>query len=207
MHENQKEHCEHCQVSDETIQKLKNNAASNKKSEYELKKESAEKERSSKLRWQKNKKIVYFVSAIVLLAGLAYVGTKYIPFNNSQSGPKITVFYSSTCGCCKEYITYLRAKGFQVEAKESSNQISIKEKYGISSDIEGCHTSVVEGYFVEGMVPAEAISKLLAEKPDIRGIALPGMPENAPGMPGFNIKGLKVYQISKEGASSEFISF
>lgn len=207
MRDNQKEHCQHCQVSDETIQKLKENAQSNKKSEYELKKELAEKERSSKLRWQKNKKIIYSVSAVVLLAGLAFAAVKYIPFNNSQSGPKITVFYSSTCSCCKEYITYLRVKGFQVEAKQTNNQISIKEEYGISSNVEGCHTSVVEGYFVEGMVPAEAIRKLLAEKPDIKGIALPGMPENAPGMPGFNIKGLKVYQISKEGASSEFISF
>lgn len=206
MNENQKEDCPHCKVSDDTIQKLKDSAQSSKKSDYDLKRQEAEKERFLKTRWQKKKKIIYFAVALVLVAGMAFAGAKYIPFK-SQSGPEITVFYSPTCGCCQEYITYLRAKGFNVKAQQTDNTLSIKEKYGILSDIEGCHTSVVGNYFIEGMVPAEAISKLLAEKPDINGIALPGMPENAPGMPGFNIKGLKVYQISKQGISSEFISF
>ncbi len=207
MEENNKNgHCPHCQVSDETIQNLKNSAQNSKKAEHDFKKQQKGGDRLGLVRAQKVKKIIFIGLILVLVAGGAVWGlANYKPASSSDK-PKITVYYSSTCSCCKEYITYLRAKGFQVDAKQTENALSVKEKYGISSDIEGCHTSVVGDYFVEGMVPAEAISKLLEEKPDIKGIALPGMPNNAPGMPGYNIKGLKVYGVSDKG-TSEFISF
>ena len=205
--ENEK-NCPHCVVSDKTINDLKESAGQmSKKEEYGFKKQQKENEHSDKARARKTKKIIF----AVIIAGLVVSGAvwglaNYKPASSSDK-PKITVFLSPTCGCCQEYITYLRSKGFNVDKKETQNMLSIKEKYGISSDIEGCHTSVVGDYFVEGMVPAEAINKLLAEKPEIKGITLPGMPDNAPGMPGFNIKGLKAYQISAEGTSSEFMSF
>lgn len=197
---NKKEHCEHCNVSEETMQKLKEGA--NKKSEYGSKREQIEKERLSKIRWQKNRKIIYFAAAAILIAGLAFVGAKYIPSKN-QSGPKITVFLSPTCSCCREYVTYLRSKGFQVEAKETNDTISIKEKYNIPQNMEACHTSVMGDYFLEGHVPIQAIKKLLDEKPKIDGIALPGMPQGAPGMAGFKGSTFKVYEL-KDGVSSEF---
>ena len=198
---NKQEHCENCTVSDETIKQLKNSAAS-KKTEYESKSQQIEKEKLSKIRWKKNKKIIYFTAAVILIAGLAFAGAKYIP-SKSQSGPEIEVFLSPTCGCCKEYVVYLRNNGFKVEAKETNDVISIKEKYNIPEDMQGCHTSVIGGYAIEGMVPIRAINKLLAEKPDIDGIILPGMPQNAPGMPGFNGSALKVYAL-KGGVASDF---
>ena len=200
--------CPNCNVSDETIKNLKESAAKSQgKDEYDSKKQQKEDERLNNARGKKTKKAVFIGLILALAAGGAVWGlANYKPATSSDK-PKIAVYYSSTCSCCKEYITYLRAKGFEVDAKQTEDAITIKEKYGISSDIEGCHTSVVGDYFVEGMVPAEAINKLLAEKPEIKGIALPGMPSNAPGMPGFNIKGLKVYQVPVEGAASEFISF
>jgi len=206
MNENQqnnndkKEHCENCNVSEETIQKLKESA--NKKPEYISKREQTEKERLSKIRWQKNKKVIYLAAAVIILAGLAYAGAKYIPLK-SQSGPKITVYLSPTCSCCRDYITYLRSKGFTVEAKETNDMISIKEKYNIPENAQACHTSVIGDYVIEGHAPIQAIEKLLAEKPKIDGIALPGMPQGAPGMAGFKGSTFRVYGL-KDGVSSEF---
>ncbi|GEM_PF-61618 len=197
---NKKEPCEHCNVSKETIEKLKESA--NKKPEYISKREQTEKERLSKIRWQKNKKVIYFAAAIILIAGLAFVGAKYIPLK-SQSGPKITVYLSPTCGCCREYITYLRSKGFQVEAKETNNMLPIKEKYNIPESAQACHTAVIGDYVLEGHLPVKAIEKLLAEKPEIDGIVLPGMPPGSPGMAGFKGSIFKVYSL-KNGVSFEF---
>lgn len=197
---NKKEHCEHCNVSEETIQKLKESA--NRKSEHDLKRQQSEKEKLLKIRWLKNKKIIYFAATAILITGLAFVGAKYIPSKN-QLGPKITMFLSPTCSCCREYVTYLRSKGFQVEAKETNDIISIKEKYNIPQDMEACHTAIIGDYFLEGHVPIQGIKKLLAEKPKINGIALPGMPQGAPGMAGFKGSTFKVYGL-KDGVSSEF---
>ncbi len=81
---------------------------------------------------------------------------------------------------------------------------SIKKKYQIPQNMESCHTGVIEGYFVEGHVPVEAIEELLAEKPDISGIALPGMPPGSPGMPDQKTEAFKIYALS-DGTASEFM--
>ncbi len=81
---------------------------------------------------------------------------------------------------------------------------SIKKKYQIPHNMEGCHTGVIGDYFVEGHVPVEAIEELLAEKPAIGGIALPGMPSGSPGMPGQKTEAFKIYALS-DGTASEFM--
>ncbi len=82
---------------------------------------------------------------------------------------------------------------------------SIKRKYQIPQNMESCHTAVIAGYFVEGHMPIEAIEKLLEEKPDIDGIALPGMPTGSPGMPGQQTEAFKIYALSA-GTASEFMT-
>jgi hypothetical protein len=95
------------------------------------------------------------------------------------------VMYSSpTCGCCSEYATYLRANGHPVEVSHIDDLAEIKSRYGIPAEAEGCHTTVIDGYTIEGHVPVEAIDRLLAERPAIDGIALPDMPAGSPGMSG-----------------------
>ncbi len=119
---------------------------------------------------------------------------------------KAVIFKSQSCGCCSNYVSYMKKQdGFEVTTTNLEDVSSMKEKYGVPSSMESCHTMVVGDYFVEGHVPVEAVNKLLAEKPDIRGIALPGMPEASPGMPGAKRMPFEVYAVSKNGSTSLFM--
>lgn len=115
-------------------------------------------------------------------------------------GVPITVYKSPTCGCCGEYVTYLKQQGAEVEVIVTEKVGEIKSKYKVPQMLESCHTSIVGGYVVEGHVPAEAIKKLLDEKPAIAGITLPEMPAGSPGMGGTKVERFKVNIITKEGA-------
>jgi len=90
-----------------------------------------------------------------------------------------------------------------VEITYTEDMSSIKRKYQIPQNMEGCHTAVIGDYFVEGHVPIEAIEKLLEEKPDIDGIVLPGMPSGSLGMSGQKIEAFEIYALSN-GTASEF---
>ncbi|MEM0445339.1 MAG: DUF411 domain-containing protein [Nitrososphaerota archaeon] len=113
----------------------------------------------------------------------------------------ITLYKDPTCGCCGEYEKYLRSRGVELETRivEQGELLALKQRLGIPGTLFSCHTSIVAGYFVEGHVPLEAIYKLLEERPDIDGIALPGMPEGAPGMGDHRAGPLRIY--AKEGDS------
>ena len=88
------------------------------------------------------------------------------------------------CDCCGGWEEYMTSRGFTVESTEEADLSAFKEARGVPRDAWSCHTAVIDGYTVEGHVPVEAIEDLLAERPDIDGIALPGMPPGSPGMPG-----------------------
>ena len=77
---------------------------------------------------------------------------------------------------------YLRSNGFPVQIEDRNDLTPIKRKYGVPRDLEGCHTAIVDGYVVEGHVPADLIDRVLRERPRITGIAVPGMPAGSPGM-------------------------
>jgi hypothetical protein len=98
--------------------------------------------------------------------------------------PKVVVYKRETCGCCNKWIDYMKAAGFRVSAKNREDLIDIKQRYGITGALASCHTAVVEGYAVEGHVPADVIQRLLRERPEVAGIAVPGMPQGSPGMEG-----------------------
>ena len=88
------------------------------------------------------------------------------------------------CGCCTSWVEYLEEHGARVTVTEDPNRTSFRAGRGISDDAASCHTAIVEDYAVEGHVPVAAIQRLLAERPDAAGIALPGMPVDSPGMGG-----------------------
>lgn len=98
--------------------------------------------------------------------------------------PVIEVYKTATCGCCKQWIKHLEANGFTVKAQDVSNPGDYRAKFGIPADYGSCHTGRVGGYAIEGHVPAADIRRLLAEKPQARGLAVPGMPMGSPGMEG-----------------------
>jgi len=95
-----------------------------------------------------------------------------------------TLYKNPDCICCERYADYLRTNGFDVTVVEHPNMTLIKKRHGVREDLEGCHTMIVDGYVVEGHVPVTPIRRLLAEKPPVKGISLPGMPEGSPGMGG-----------------------
>lgn len=96
--------------------------------------------------------------------------------------PVVTVYKSPTCGCCKKWIAHLEKNGFKVNAHDTYTLDQIKQEKGIPPALSACHTASVNGYIVEGHVPADAIKKLLRERPKAKGITVPGMPLGSPGM-------------------------
>ncbi|HEY7681276.1 MAG TPA: DUF411 domain-containing protein [Gemmatimonadales bacterium] len=105
------------------------------------------------------------------------------PMGRSVAEPTpITVYHSPSCGCCKEWISYLQANGFTVKSIEQEDLSDIKAEMGVSARLRSCHTALVGGYVIEGHVPAADIRRLLREKPKLTGLTAPGMPGAAPGM-------------------------
>lgn len=100
------------------------------------------------------------------------------------AGPTITVYKSPTCGCCTNWEEHLRENGFQVESVKRTDMAGVKQEHGVPPAMQSCHTGVVDGYVVEGHVPAAVIKKLLADRPAVKGVAVPGMPMGSPGMEG-----------------------
>ena len=97
--------------------------------------------------------------------------------------PVIQVFKSPTCGCCSMWVDHLTDSGFKVEARDVADLNAIKHMAGVPRHLQACHTGIVDGYTIEGHIPADAIKKLLAERPAVKGLAVPGMPAGSPGMP------------------------
>ena len=94
----------------------------------------------------------------------------------------IAVVKDPNCGCCTHWVEYLRRSGFQVTVTDTPDQPRISARMGVPDDLRGCHSATIDGYVIEGHVPAEDIRRLLSERPDARGIAVPGMPMGSPGM-------------------------
>ncbi len=96
--------------------------------------------------------------------------------------PKLTVTKDPNCGCCTGWADHIRAAGFPVEIVETGEITRVKARLGVPRHLAACHTAEVEAYVIEGHVPAKAIRRLLAERPQIKGLAVPGMPVGSPGM-------------------------
>lgn len=105
------------------------------------------------------------------------------------AGEAITVYKDPNCGCCSAWIEHLREGGYKVRAVDSDDMAAVKKRLGVPENLESCHTGVVDasGQVVEGHVPATALAKLIAA-PAVKGVAVPGMPANSPGMGKMNGK-------------------
>ncbi|WP_425259438.1 DUF411 domain-containing protein [Rubrivivax sp. RP6-9] len=95
----------------------------------------------------------------------------------------VDVWKSPTCGCCKDWVTHMEANGFRVRVHDSGNT-AVRERVKIPMQLGSCHTALVGGYAIEGHVPAKDVLRLLRERPDAIGLAVPGMPIGSPGMDG-----------------------
>lgn len=120
---------------------------------------------------------------------------------------KVTLYKNPNCGCCDAWANHMRSKGFDVVPINTMDMVSIKKKYGVPEALEGCHTAIAGRYVFEGLLPAELVQRVLTESRPIKGIALPGMPSGAPGMPGRKAGPLDVYYISDARTPNKFASF
>jgi len=117
----------------------------------------------------------------VILAGL---GTAWLAGTAQARPTRIEVYKSPTCGCCAAWGEHMTRAGFDIRAHDVDPETlgSIKRRAGITPDLRSCHTGFVDGYFIEGHVPATDVQRLRAERPDARGLSVPGMPIGSPGM-------------------------
>jgi hypothetical protein len=124
----------------------------------------------------------------------------------AAAGPKVVVHKSESCGCCNVWIKHLQQAGFEVEAINEDNMGPIKERVGVPYGQGSCHTAEVDGYFVEGHVPAADIKRLLKERPAAKGLTVPGMPAGSPGMevPSGKVDPYDVLLVAKDGSTSVF---
>ncbi len=117
------------------------------------------------------------------------------------------VWKTPTCGCCKVWVTYMQSKGYTLAVKDTSTATinQIKSSAGIAQKFAGCHSAQIGGYMIEGHVPADDISRLLAEKPDAIGLSVPGMPVGSPGMEtDGTVEPFEVHLMKKDGSSEVF---
>ena len=120
--------------------------------------------------------------------------------------PVALVHKSPTCGCCGLWVDHLKEAGFPVEVRDSEDVTPVKQRLGVPYGKGSCHTAEIAGYFIEGHVPAEDIKRLLAEKPDAKGLVLPGMPMGSPGMEGpeGTARPYTVELVGRDGTTSPF---
>lgn len=95
---------------------------------------------------------------------------------------QMTVYKSESCGCCKGWVEHMAADGFELEVVNTDNLAPIKADAGLRPGLASCHTALVEGYVIEGHVPAADVRRLLEQRPAVKGLTIPGMPQSAPGM-------------------------
>lgn len=125
-----------------------------------------------------------------MLKYLAVAAAVAVPAYASQAGQKpaaadgqaITVYRTATCGCCGKWVDHLKTAGFTPTVHIVENTDTAPPAKGVPAQLRSCHSATLEGYNVEGHVPAEVIRQLLKERPKVQGIAVPGMPAGSPGM-------------------------
>ncbi len=143
----------------------------------------------------------------VMIASTASFAASVPIVGAAQDAPAIHVLKDPNCGCCTAWIKILRENGFTVTTERSFGTLLIKHKLenGIPQDMASCHTGEIEGYMIEGHVPAADIRRLLSERPDAVGLAVPGMPYGSPGMgPEDQREAYDVFLIRKNGSTEVF---
>lgn len=115
-------------------------------------------------------------------AGIAAFGLGFFGGGGAANAAEVEVWKSPSCGCCGGWIDHMRAEGFTLKVHDIDDVTPVKMQHGVPAELASCHTAVVDGYVIEGHVPAADVRRLLAERPQATGLSIPGMPASAPGM-------------------------
>ncbi len=120
----------------------------------------------------------------------------------------VDVYKSPTCGCCSKWIDHLEANGFTVRTHDTENVAAHKIRLGLPAGYGSCHTAEVNGYVIEGHVPAKEMKRLLKEKPRARGLVLPAMPVGSPGMEiGDRKDSYGVFLVNRDGSTRTYAQY
>jgi len=133
-----------------------------------------------------------------------FLGTALLSTSALAEDPKVMVYKSPTCGCCTKWVSHLKENGFEVETTDLQDLRMIKSMSGIKPEQASCHTAKVGGYVIGGHVPADDIKRLLAERPEARGLILPGMPKGSPGMEVPQPDHYQVLLLGNDGSTAVF---
>ena len=148
--------------------------------------------------------LIRTLTAFFCVMAVAPLGLAAGDLSARQLEKEITVYKSPSCGCCAGWVDYLRHDGFRVTVVDQYDLSGIKARHGIRPELQSCHTAVVDGYAIEGHVPASDIRRLLEERPAAAGLTAPGMPMMSPGMHSIEPKGYDVLLLDKDGKSSVY---
>lgn len=149
-----------------------------------------------------NIRLIKIVSLIFLFTGVGHGAAL-----TAGELPMVTVYKSPTCGCCKKWVKHMQDNGFEVKEHDMKDLKSIKSMSGVRQEFASCHTAMVGGYIVEGHVPAADIKRLLKEKPEVRGLTVPGMVMGSPGMEGPRKDKYQVLTFDKKGINGVYANY
>ncbi len=152
----------------------------------------------ARIRTQRSRGLWYLATGLAVAAGL-YAATASQP----AAAAEIAVYKSPWCGCCEQWIGHMRSQGHKVAVQDMEDLDAIKKMAGVPEDLRSCHTAFVEGYVLEGHVPAADLARLLAERPEARGLAVPGMPGGSPGMEGAEAEPFLVMLFARNGGGAQ----
>jgi hypothetical protein len=138
------------------------------------------------------------------LTGVAVAATTGGSPVDQAQGPAITVYKTATCGCCGKWVDHMKKAGFAVRTVDTDDLTEVKQASGVPMRLRTCHTALVEGYVIEGHVPADLVERLLKEKPAGAGLAVAGMPMGSPGMEGVRRDAYEVLLFSKDGKTTVY---
>lgn len=156
----------------------------------------------SRIRFNMTNNALNILSVILLVT--LFMPTKWVI---AVEAVEVKVYKSATCVCCKKWVSHLRDNGFKVIIEDVPNVNKIKEWQGVTPKLASCHTAIIDGYVVEGHVPADDIKRLLKERPKALGLTVPGMVTGTPGMEGPRKDKYKVLLFDAQGKTEVFSSY
>jgi hypothetical protein len=144
--------------------------------------------------------------ALLAVVGLGFGAAVVVAAQ--QAKPSVEVYKDPSCGCCSKWVDHLQANGFTVKTTDRADLADLKAKHRVPQKVQSCHMALVDGYVVEGHVPAEDVKRLLKERPAVVGIAVPGMPIGSPGMEvaGMKMQPFDVLAFDKAGQTRVYAS-
>jgi hypothetical protein len=146
-----------------------------------------------------------YLCTMMKLRTLLFLAALVLPFRAlaDDAAKTGTLYKDPNCGCCQDYAEYLRQNGYALSVIPTEDLTDLRHEQGVSEDLAGCHMTLIDGYVIEGHVPVAMINRLLGERPNIKGISLPGMPMGSPGMSGEKTEAFTVLEIAADKSDAE----